>query len=201
MPYTVTGLMKAIRSHEVDSPSIETTLLTGRPDACSSCHVDRPLEWTAEHLQRWYGHEIPAMDSEHSDRSAVALWALTGHAQQRQLAAYYMGLPEAQQAGGGLWTAPMLIGMLADPYSVVRYNAERSLRTLRGFERFEYDYVGSPEHWRAKQREAMQIWKRLGTPRHPMPNWVYQRPSGELDLAALQDASSRRDNRDMDLRE
>ncbi|HKQ40089.1 MAG TPA: cytochrome c3 family protein, partial [Verrucomicrobiae bacterium] len=53
MPHTTYGLMKAIRSHQVDSPSVQATIATGRPNACNLCHLDKTLAWTAEKLTEW----------------------------------------------------------------------------------------------------------------------------------------------------
>jgi hypothetical protein len=59
MPYTTYGLLKTVRSHRITSPNAGVALETGRPDACSLCHVDKPLAWTARHLTSWYGTPVP----------------------------------------------------------------------------------------------------------------------------------------------
>ena len=59
MPHTTLGLMKAMRSHTVDSPSVSTTLETGRPNACNLCHLDKTLAWTSQQLGEW----VPAFFS------------------------------------------------------------------------------------------------------------------------------------------
>ena len=48
MTATTYGLVKAIRSHLIDSPTVESSLTTGRPNACNLCHLDRTLDWTAD---------------------------------------------------------------------------------------------------------------------------------------------------------
>ena len=50
MPHITYGLLKAIRSHQIDSLNVQTSLATGRPNACNLCHLDQTLAWTAEHL-------------------------------------------------------------------------------------------------------------------------------------------------------
>src|SRR5437867_304716 len=47
MPHTTYGLLKSIRSHWIDSPSVQSSLKTGRPNACNLCHLDRSLGCTA----------------------------------------------------------------------------------------------------------------------------------------------------------
>ena len=46
MPYTSYGLLRAIRSHTVTSPSVRESVEIGRPNACNLCHVDRTLAWS-----------------------------------------------------------------------------------------------------------------------------------------------------------
>jgi formate-dependent nitrite reductase cytochrome c552 subunit len=47
MPYTSYGLLKALRSHQISSPSVTASVQTGRPNACNACHLDKTLGWTA----------------------------------------------------------------------------------------------------------------------------------------------------------
>ena len=55
MPFTTYGLLKAIRSHTITSPTVRSSLATGRPNACNLCHLDKSLGWTAQKLNGWYG--------------------------------------------------------------------------------------------------------------------------------------------------
>ena len=82
MSYTTYGLLKAIRSHQIDIPSATVSQQTGRPNACNQCHLDQTLEWTSQYLSAWYG-AAPAILSE--DERAIAasiLWLLRGDAGQ-----------------------------------------------------------------------------------------------------------------------
>ena len=54
MPYTTYGILKAIRSHQIDTPTVQASLQTGRPNACNQCHLDKTLDWAASHLEEWY---------------------------------------------------------------------------------------------------------------------------------------------------
>lgn len=83
MPYTTYGLLKAIRSHEVDSPTVSASLATGRPNACNQCHLDKTLAWAADHLERWYQTPIPALTDDEASIAASVLWAVRGDAGQR----------------------------------------------------------------------------------------------------------------------
>lgn len=159
MPHTTYGLMKAIRSHQIDSPSVETTVKTGRPNACNLCHLDKTLDWTATHLTKWYGTKPVDLSTDDKSHSAAALLALKGEAGQRALIAWHMGWKPAQEISGRQWLAPYLAQLLEDPYATVRYIAHRSLKTLPQFDRFDFDYVTGPEHRRRARHEAFRIWR------------------------------------------
>ena len=133
MSHTSIGLMKASRSHAITSPSVQTELATGRPNACNQCHLDRSLGWTAEHLAEGWGIDAPELDEEQREVAASVRWLLAGDAGLRTLAAWSYGWPAAQEASGTDWMAPYLGRLLDDPYYVVRFNAARSLRSVGGY--------------------------------------------------------------------
>ncbi|MCA8973273.1 MAG: C cytochrome precursor [Planctomycetes bacterium] len=142
MSHTSFGLMKAMRSHTITSPSVQVELATGRPNACNQCHLDRTLAWTNEQLQQGWGVAPAALDDDQRDIAASVRWLLTGDAGQRALAAWSMGWSEAQAASGRDWLAPYLARLLDDPYHVVRFGAFRSLRSLGvGAELGGYDFL------------------------------------------------------------
>src|SRR5262249_13931342 len=51
MPYTSYGLLRALRSHQISSPTVAVTVRSGRPNACNLCHLDKTLAWTAQYLE------------------------------------------------------------------------------------------------------------------------------------------------------
>jgi hypothetical protein len=160
MPYTTYGLLKTIRSHTISSPSVRETTVTGRPNACNLCHLDKTLRWTSEHLERWYGAEPAALGADESTIAMSILLSLKGDAGQRAILAQAMGWPAAQQASGTDWIAPYLSQLLDDPYDAVRFIAGRSLATLPGFASFGFDFVQPPKVRYERQLEAMRVWDR-----------------------------------------
>ena len=160
MPHTTYGLLRAMRSHTIRVPRVEETLETGRPNACNLCHLDRTLEWTAEALQRWYGTPVPKLTSEQRTLAASLLDVARGEAGVRALTAWSMGWSGAAQASAGDWMAPLLIELLDDEYPAIRYVAYHSLRRMKGFADFRYDYDGAGEARWAAQREARERWSR-----------------------------------------
>ncbi|MBI3415346.1 MAG: C cytochrome precursor [Verrucomicrobia bacterium] len=165
MPYTTYGLLKAIRSHKIDSPSVSSSVQTGRPNACNLCHLDQSLGWTAQHLKEWYNLAPVELTTEQKEISAAVLWLLKGDAGQRALIAYSMGWDVAKMVSGQDWLAPYLAQLLVDPYSAVRYIAGRSLQRLQGYEKLNYDFVASPNERAKAQTSALGIWRQASASR------------------------------------
>jgi hypothetical protein len=201
MPFTTYGLLKTIRSHQISSPSVASTLETGRPNACNLCHLDKTLAWADERLAAWY----PGIDRVYPperDIAAALRWALTGDAGQRAIAAQAMGWKPAQDASGTDWMLPHLAQLLDDPYDAVRFIAGRTLRTLPDFASFDYDFVAPPEARRDAQRRVMSAFARH-RPRLPRPGdpRLLLTPDADVDVQATLALLKQRNNRNMLLRE
>jgi hypothetical protein len=152
MPFTSYGLLKAIRSHTVTSPSVESSLKTGRPNACNLCHLDKSLSWAQDRLANWYAKTKSELSEDEAQTPASVIWLLRGDAGQRALIAWHMGWDDAKNASGTDWLPRYLAETLTDTYSVVRYIGQRSLKRLPGFEHLAYDYIG-PKTERSQVRE------------------------------------------------
>lgn len=158
MSYTTYGLLKAIRSHQIDSPDIAVSLKTGRPNACNQCHLDKTMAWAAQHLSDWYGLNSVELSQDEQSIAASILWLLRGDAGQRVLMAWSYGWNEARQVSGTEWMAPYLAQLLEDPYAAVRLVAQRSLRTLDGYQGFDYNVIGSTSHLKEAHQQVLEIW-------------------------------------------
>lgn len=160
MPHTTYGLLKAIRSHQVSSPSVQESVEHGRPNACNLCHLDQTLQWTARHLQQWHEIDPPKLTPDQQQISATTLWLLQGDAGQRALVAWHLGWEPAQQASGSDWMVPYLAQLAAyDPYSAVRYVAGTAMKKIPRFQPPEYDFVGSAQERADSSNRAMAAWK------------------------------------------
>ena len=195
MPHTTYGLLSAIRSHWIDSPSVAATVGTGRPNACNLCHLDRTLGWTSDKMTDWYGAEPVALAPPERAISAALLWLLTGDAGQRALVAWAMGWPPAMEASGSGWLAPYLGHLLNDPYATVRYIAQRSLRSQRRYRALTYDFIGPAEDRVAAREAVLERWFEL-----PLQALDRTGPellideAGNLDYPLLQELGRRRDD-------
>lgn len=198
MPHTVYGLTKAIRSHEISSPSVAESVELGRPNACNLCHLDRTLAWTAAELERGWGLTSEPLDAELPGvaRAAVAEWLVRGDAGQRALAAWAMGWADAQRSAGRDHLAPLLVHALGDDYDAVRWVALRSLRSLPGYEALDWALAKAPLD-AAARAQLLQRWP--GSERREAA--LYLDASGGFDARAWAADHARRDTRVVDLRE
>lgn len=146
MPYTSYGLLKALRSHRIDVPSVTATLNAGRPNACNLCHLDKSLGWTANALRERFGVSSPPLLGDVAEVPLAVLLGLTGDAGQRALIAWALGWQPAGSAAQASFVKPLLGELMDDPYDAVRYIAEHSLRTLGTDTRaLGYDFVPRPD--------------------------------------------------------
>jgi hypothetical protein len=200
MPYTTYGLLKAVRSHTIESPSARETVDAGRPNACNQCHLDRSLGWTARHLEAWFGIPQPELDEEQQRVAASVLWLLRGDAGLRALAAWSLGWEPARQASGTEWMAPLLAQLLDDRYDAVRFVAQRSLRTLPGMRALEYEFTDPPEERRRVLRRAVELWQAgRGSPGGGRGEALLQGEDGAVRWDLVQALAARRDDRPLAL--
>ncbi len=176
MPHTAFGLLRAIRSHQVSSPTVRETMGNGRPNACNLCHLDKPLAWTADQLTAWYGQPRPELSADDREIATGVRWLLQGDAGLRALTAWSMGWAPAQQAAGRDWLYPYLFTGLNDPYAVVRFVSWKSLQSLPGYADYRFVYTTEGPELDAVVRTGYQAWWRNTR----TPGAVYPAGSGLL---------------------
>lgn len=192
MPHTTYGLLKAMRSHQIDLPSVRSTIDTGRPNACNACHLDRSLAWTAGWLTRWF--DQPAPEEALSDEPAMMRMLLAGDAGARAISAWHFGWSSARAASPGAsgpsgWGIPLVAELLVDPYPAVRWVALRTLERLGMLPegapgRLESDAQGLRadvlERWRARASPGDADARAL---EEAMVRWRSERDERPLHLA------------------
>lgn len=159
MPHSTYGLMKGVRTHRIESPSVQTSLATKRPNGCNLCHLDQTLEWTATHLNSWYGKPMPELSKDDREVANGVQMILNGDAALRALIAWNYSWGPARDTSGSQWMAPYLAQLLVDPYEAPRLIAQRSLRTMPGYESFQHELTGTPEQRKTAMKEALAIWQ------------------------------------------
>jgi hypothetical protein len=164
MGYTSYGLLKTMRNHQIDSPSVAVSLQTGRPNTCNQCHLDQSLGWTAGHLESWFGQASPVLPEVERSIPAAVVWSLRGDAGQRVLMAWTLGWQPALEASGRHWTVPLLAQLMLDPYDAVRIVAARSLRTWPDYADLPYDPMATPPERQAAAEALLRRWQSQETP-------------------------------------
>ncbi len=203
MPHTAYGLLKAIRNHQISSPDVGQDDQAQRPNACNLCHLDKTLDWSAQHLQDWYGIDPPQLDAPQREVAASLLWLLRGNAAERALSAWSMGWDDAQQASGKDWQPPFLASLLDDDYDAIRLIARRSLRTLPGMNDFQLDVVtsSSSEERQKAALAVVQDWlSAASTTQVDRPELLIKKSSG-VQVDRVKQLIDQRDNTPMLLSE
>ncbi len=186
MPNVAYTLLKATRTHTIRSPSAQVTKDTGRPDACTLCHLDKPLKWTAGHLRKWYGQTVPELGPDMSSVPSGLVFGLVGNALQRGITAWHMGWAPAREAAGTRWMPAVLLQQLIDPYPAVRYLAGRSLRTIAGFKDLDHDFIADRAAIAAQVAPILGRWFAARRAEHGRDGFVI------VDPAAVDDKTYRR---------
>ena len=196
MPYTTYGLLKAARSHTLESPSVTASLRYGRPNACNQCHLDKTLAWTADALSNWYGTSKPDLPEQSRTVAASILWSLTGDAAQRAIAAWTMGWTQAKQTCETDWVLPYLAQLMTDDYGAVRFIAYQSLRSRPEFKDFPYDPLGSKTQRKEAAERVYERWRRHAAHKKPSQHaQLLISPKGQLLRKQFDQLLLQRDNR------
>jgi hypothetical protein len=198
MPHTVYGILKTCRSHTISSPSVTTTVETGRPNACSLCHLDHTLEQTANHLADWYGQDKPPLSDEERTTAASVLQFLTGDAAQRALQVNAFQWEPAREASGTEWMRLYLMLGMEDPYDAIRLISHRGYKSLPNAPPLDYDFLDPPQQrgmllGREYQKILSQQW--------PPNQALLIDEEGFLDKPRIEALMNRRDHRPVYLQE
>jgi hypothetical protein len=154
MPDVVYGLVSVHLSHRIELPDPARAASSGRPDACTLCHVDRTRSWAA----RATGGASPADDpAAAAGLSEVGYRLLAGDPIERAVSAHALGKTEATHASSfaPVRAALLLEVLRGDDYPAVRAIASRSLAQLLAARAPEAAALARAfvATWRAKERE------------------------------------------------
>jgi predicted CXXCH cytochrome family protein len=136
MPRIVYGVLDVHRSHRIEIPDPARAASFGRPDACTTCHVDRTVAWAASAARMFWGGDryrpVAVVPDATSPRQAI----FEGEPLARAVAADAFGRAPFLAGGEGAPTdrafrlGILLDVMAQDRYPAVRHLAWRSLRRL-----------------------------------------------------------------------
>ena len=184
MPKMVYGIMEIHRSHRIENPDPAHAAKTGRPDACTSCHLDRSPRWAAEAARAWWGdlYRVPDARLDGADPILVDSVAslLGGDPVQRAVAARLIGSGDsALTSETKVFLVPALLLAMDDGYPAVRRFAHKSLKAIQdelgeaaldlGPELRSFDFM-APAGVRARTVARLrERWTRLPKERFPTP--------------------------------
>lgn len=162
MPYTSFALLKGIRSHRIDSPSVTAFGENVRLNACNLCHLDQSLNWASDHLTNWYSQPRPDLPDDSKNISAALNWMLSGDAGQRVISAWHFGWePATTNTDVTLWGQPFLAELLRDPYAAVRFNAASALERISSVRRsslLDISVNADPDTLRLEASKIISDW-------------------------------------------
>lgn len=138
MPRINEGLQDVVRTHTIFSPTNPEMIEANEPNACNMCHVDRPIDWTLEHLKDWYDTSFNefALKRNYPEREAPAAigWLKSDKEHVRQVAT------DALTREDSTWALADLLGALDDPFRTNRQFARIGLERMLGIQLSDYGY-------------------------------------------------------------
>jgi hypothetical protein len=132
MPRIVYGVLDVHRSHRIEIPHPARAASAGRPDACTTCHVDRSVAWAETAARGFWGADRYPATVPVADGTSPFEAILEGEPVARAVAADALGrAPLSHGADDRARRLGILLEVMArDRYPAVRHLAWRSLRRL-----------------------------------------------------------------------
>ncbi len=215
MPTRDYMIVDARRDHTLRPPRPDLSVKIGTPNACTGCHRDRPAEWAAATIVKWYGPERPkglewplavAAGRAGARDAAPALMAVAG---DRDVPAIVRATALGLLRGYGSQATDALIAALGDADPAVRVAAVAALETAPPPERLSAVAPLLGDKLRAVRIEAARVLASVpadrfdGTQRAAFDaaiaefveaqNAMADMPASHLNLAVLYASQGKRD--------
>ena len=131
MPRIVYGVLDMHRSHRIEVPDPARAAAAGRPDACTSCHVERTVAWAEAAARRLWGGARFSPGARVPAGSSPLEALFGGPPVARAAAADALGRAPATDGEARARRVGALLDVMAqDRYPAVRHLAWRSVRRL-----------------------------------------------------------------------
>ena len=138
MPKLNEGMQDVVRTHMIYSPTQPEMIEKGHPNACNLCHLDKPIDWTLQYLQAWYGKDFldTHIDRNYPDRDAPVgrIWLTHKHESVRLVATDTASRQSAR------WALPEIIDQLDDPYLLNRQFALMAVERMLDIKLSDFGY-------------------------------------------------------------
>ena len=159
------------RDHSMRVPRPDLSVTLGAPNACTQCHDDRPPQWAADVVTRWYGGERPphygevlARGRQGAPAAGRELAELASDPSQPGIArATALELLRAYSAPA----AEVVEQALLDPDPLVRFGAVRASQAIPAEQRFRLVYRMLEDSTKLVRTEAASAL--ASVPRAMMP--------------------------------
>jgi predicted CXXCH cytochrome family protein len=213
MPRMVYGIMEIHRSHRIEVPDPARDARHARPNACTSCHLDKSPAWAGQSARQWWGERFEIPEAR-GDGNGIAIAdsvasLLGGDPVQRAVAARLAGRNDTPLAPGAraLLIPHLLTAMKRDRYPAVRRFARMSIQAITrdlaaagldlgmadGLAAF--DFIGPAEERARIVADLEARWARA--PKHSLPapaeslllDGAYQPLSAEVERLIAQAAA------------
>lgn len=182
MPRMIYGVLEIHRTHRIHNPDPAADAEAARPDACTTCHLDKSAVWAAEKSRELWGeaYRSPAErgDGAPADVPSTVAALFAGDPVQRAVAARLAGrrdTPLEIEKRAFLW--PLLLQGLQDRYPTIRWFSRLSLLSLQeemrvpgiteALERF--DYIAPAPQRDVVVAELLELWRRHSKETLPPP--------------------------------
>ncbi len=143
MPRINEGLQDVVRTHTIFSPTNTEMIYANHPNACNQCHTDKSIDWTIDHLEKWYGSKFDAyrLQDQYANRtqSAALGWLQSENEAVRKVAADALFRTKSRW-DGDTTIQNTLINALDDPYLINRQFASRGFESMLGVKLRDYGY-------------------------------------------------------------
>jgi len=215
MPTRDYMIVDARRDHTLRPPRPDLSVKIGTPNACTGCHRDRPAEWAAATIVKWYGPERPkglewplavAAGRAGARDAAPALMAVAG---DRDVPAIVRATALGLLRGYGSQATAALIAALGDMDPAVRVAAVAALETAPPPERLSAVAPLLGDKLRAVRIEAARVLASVPADRFDgkqrvafdaaiaefveAQNAMADMPASHLNLAVLYASQGKRD--------
>ncbi|MBK7974670.1 MAG: hypothetical protein IPK07_15800 [Deltaproteobacteria bacterium] len=202
MPRAVYGILAIHRSHHIENPDPARDAESGRPNACTNCHLDRSAAWAAEATRKWWGekYRLPGGRADGGPLEAPSLVSelLGRDPVPRAVAARMAGRRDSplNVEARAAFVVPLLLEALRDDYPTIRFLARQSLidvateagaaplvESARAF-----DYIADPPARTAALATIESRWtdftREGGRALPPPPAGTFVGPDHQLDRDA-----------------
>lgn len=164
MPRIVQGFGAYNRTHRIASPTDPKILATGMPNACNLCHLDKPLSWTQNELEKIWGKQVPVSRS---------LTKLFGQQLDRPVGEAWLDhpIPLVRLVTAGAYAhsqwgkkkLPDLISALSETNAYTRYGYLQNIEKILGHQISDQEYtlLGSPSQ---RAQQVQTLLKKYVTP-------------------------------------